>query len=1752
MKMTMQACRAVISLAALLGCASTVQAQFAGSALTNLINHTTNNWAGVYYIGTNAYSDVLVVTNAGRLADSSGYLGYNLGDSNNAAVVSGAGSVWTNSSDLEVGNSGTGNTLTIANSGKVFNATGNIGNAAGGNNNAVLVTDAGSVWFNSGNLDVGFFGVGNTLTVANGAKVLAASYGQLGINPGTSNNSVTVTGAGSAWSNNWDLFVGWYGAGNTLIITNGGTVYNRLGYLGYNLGAINNAVIVTGSNSVWTNSSSLYVGLSGTGSVLQVANGGKVFNADGHVGANYGNNAVVVTGANSVWSNSSSLTLGVTSSGNSLTLANSGTVNDTFGYTGLSNNGVLVTDSGSVWNNSTNLYVGYQGANSTLAIANGGTVNDYFGYEGYSVGANGTAVTVTGPGSVWSNRSSLFVGYAGMSNTLLIANSGTVMNADAFIGSNATASANAVLVSDAGSMWTNRNNLYVGYYGAGNTLTVTNGGKVCNSIGYIGFNSNAANNSVTVTGVGSIWSNRLNVSIGDSGAGNTLIVSNGGLVSAYNGNGYIGNNAGASNNSVLVTGAGSLWTNNFIPLYIGNNAAFNSLTIANGGMVYISSSSSATIGNGASASNNAVTVTGPGSLWNISQNLSVGFSGSSNLLTISNGGMVIDGTGLIGVTASAGNNSVVVTGPGSVWSNRTDIYLGDTAGFGGTMTFAAGAKVYNALGIIGFIGGATNNAVLVTGAGTVWNNSSTLYVGDQSAGNTLLISNAATVFNTTGYIGFQSGNNAVTVTGAGSVWTNSTELDIGYAGPSNSLTIASGGTVAAPAVIVGGVVAFSSNNTVAVHGGNLIATTATNGVLDIRQGAVTMDSGTMQVQAVWLTNGLAGTLGLTGGTLMANVLTNNGGANVTLSGCTLEPLNANASWSAALMLLGGVTLNTLDGNGQPRNVNFSGALSGGGTLNVTGTGTLFLNGSVTGGGSITVFPGAKLGGTGSAESVLIQSNGTLGVGATLGTFAATNLTLNGGAHLQEGLNATSGVAGVDWDLISVSGAVTLSGLSSNLPLTVDVVNLGGLDGSHKPPAALSWTFLTATGGLSGFDPHGFTVTTTGLPGWSNGLWSVTQTNNSLLLQYLPLPRVSGLANPSNAGTVTGGGVYAPGTQVQLAAVASNNWLFTGWNDGATNNPYTITVPATDITYTANFASVATITVGVNTNAGGRVTGGGLFPVGGNALLTATASTGWLFVQWSDGVTNNPRTVVVGVGGASYTADFAPAVVLTVLASPANGGTVTGGGTYVVGSNAVLTATPTNLWRFTSWNDGATNNPYIIIVPATNRTFTATFLPPVTVSCFASPTAGGSVNGGGSHLPGSNITLTAVANTGWSFLSWNDGVMSNPRGIVVPPAGGTFTANFGSTAGLGAALECTNLSWTLGGVSAWFVETGTKHGTASAAQSGAVGAGQVSYLQITTNGPASLMFWWKVSAAPTNGLQFYVGTQLVNQISGSVDWNQYALFLGTSNQVTLTWVYTKNTGAVIGSDAGWVDQVSWLPCPYAEHVPQIFYQDPTGMLASWVLNATGGMQFARILSNTGGWALKAAGDIDGDGVSDLLFETAAGDIGGWFMNADGSVRGARSWLPVVGWELKACGDFEGTGSAQLFFQAANGDAAYWRLGTNGTVLSSVSLGNMGGWKLRGLGDLDGDHKAELFWQTAAGAVAVWYHNPDGSIRSVLAYNTGGWALCGVTDIDADGVSDLLWQDSTGNTAGWFMNSNGTARTASAWWNTGGWKLKAAGR
>lgn len=64
----------------------------------------------------------------------------------------------------------------------------------------------------------------------------------------------------------------------------------------------------------------------------------------------------------------------------------------------------------------------------------------------------------------------------------------------------------------------------------------------------------------------------------------------------------------------------------------------------------------------------------------------------------------------------------------------------------------------------------------------------------------------------------------------------------------------------------------------------------------------------------------------------------------------------------------------------------------------------------------------------------------------------------------------------------------------------------------------------------------------------------------------------------------------------------------------------------------------TITATSNNDAWGTVTGAGTYAENATATLTATAAQGYEFVNWSDGNTENPRTITV-TANASYVATF---------------------------------------------------------------------------------------------------------------------------------------------------------------------------------------------------------------------------------------------------------------------------------------------------------------------------------------------------------------------------------------------------------------------------------------------------------------------------------------------------------------------------------
>ena len=151
-------------------------------------------------------------------------------------------------------------------------------------------------------------------------------------------------------------------------------------------------------------------------------------------------------------------------------------------------------------------------------------------------------------------------------------------------------------------------------------------------------------------------------------------------------------------------------------------------------------------------------------------------------------------------------------------------------------------------------------------------------------------------------------------------------------------------------------------------------------------------------------------------------------------------------------------------------------------------------------------------------------------------------------------------------------------------------------------------------------------------------------------------KLTAIANNAEWGVVEGGGYYDNGDEATLTATANSGYRFVKWSDEVTDNSRTVIVTQ-DSTFTAIFeANSFAITTAVNDDAMGSVTEGGEYAYGTEITLTATANSGYRFAQWSDGNTDNPRIVTV-TENKTYTAEFEVEVfgVYAAAAVPSLGG-----------------------------------------------------------------------------------------------------------------------------------------------------------------------------------------------------------------------------------------------------------------------------------------------------------------------------------------------------------------------------------------------------------------------------------------------------------------------------------------------------------------
>ena len=160
--------------------------------------------------------------------------------------------------------------------------------------------------------------------------------------------------------------------------------------------------------------------------------------------------------------------------------------------------------------------------------------------------------------------------------------------------------------------------------------------------------------------------------------------------------------------------------------------------------------------------------------------------------------------------------------------------------------------------------------------------------------------------------------------------------------------------------------------------------------------------------------------------------------------------------------------------------------------------------------------------------------------------------------------------------------------------------------------------------------------------------------------------------------------------------------------------------------------------------------------------------------------------------ATYIAHFAAQTyTVTVSSNPAEGGMVSGGGTFTYGQTCTVHASASDCYSFTNWTENgnvvSSQADYSFTVMG-SRSLVANFdLQSYTINIDIEPGNGGTVTGAGTYGCGETATLEAVPNENYVFVAWlEDGsvISFNPTMMVSVVSDLHFTAKFAFVDGIG--------------------------------------------------------------------------------------------------------------------------------------------------------------------------------------------------------------------------------------------------------------------------------------------------------------------------------------------------------------------------------
>jgi hypothetical protein len=587
---------------------------------------------------------------------------------------------------------------------------------------------------------------------------------------------------------------------------------------------------------------------------------------------------------------------------------------------------------------------------------------------------------------------------------------------------------------------------------------------------------------------------------------------------------------------------------------------------------------------------------------------------------------------------------------------------------------------------------------------------------------------------------------------------------------------------------------------------------------------------------------------------------------------------------------------------------------------------------------------------------------------------------------QEAVKGTGTVVyhDVNYAVNGVGG--TLQASANGLPINTNSQVLEGSD------------VLFTANPFAGFRVSEWTVNNTVVPeNTSNTLLMANlQSDIDVAVSFSAIPQYTAtitiVGNGSvhvNGALLTGPITVYEGTELNLEAAAATNWAFEGWTGDyvsanatetiVVNSNMNITATFSDQTvyHSVNFAAGDNGTLGA-TVGGNNIVSGQEIAAGSDVTFTAIPAEGYRVKSWKVnnvlvvGNTSNQLMVTALAENIDVFVEFEllPENQYNVTFSVVNGNgavnaTVDGimissGDLVYEGENVTFTAIPDFGFRVKQWTynsevvQGNTTNTFVLATLMTAATVTVEFEAIPQYSLEILIVGNGTVNVGGTpytttmwFYEGTNVSLQAVAQSGWLFSAWSGGISSvNANETVLMNGNKTITATFievqtdvtiagwnfddqnaiadlgiaqnldrimevntGGTisyvAGVGtSSFAMSSNLWTDGsGVKAWYTSFTT---------TGYQGIKLSSVQRSSSTGPRDFKVQYRIAGMSWTDVPGAVVTAADNFTSGALNNTQLPALCNNQGVVYLRWIMTSNTSVsestVVNAGTSRIDNV----------------------------------------------------------------------------------------------------------------------------------------------------------------------------------------------------------------------------------------------------